>query len=474
MQRRDFVRTLGAGAVLASPFGALACRTGARAGAPAPAGGGWKLVPEILARIVPPVFPNREFDITNYGATRGGTVDCTEAIRRAIAACSAAGGGRVVVPEGRFLTGAIHLESNVDFHVARGATLLFSQDPKSYLPAVLTRFESTELMNYSPFIYAFGKQNIAITGEGTLDGQADETHWWFWKGSKESGWKPGMPNYNTARQRLLDMAERGVPVDQRVFGEGDYLRPNFIQPYRCKNVLIENVSIVSSPMWEINPTLCENVTVRGVKINSHGPNNDGVDPDSCRDVLIEHCTFNTGDDCIAIKSGRNADGRRVNVPSENIIVRNCDMKDGHGGVTVGSEISGGCWNVFAYDCHMDSPVLYSVLRLKNNAMRGGDLHDIYMRNVTVGQVSQAILSIDFYYEEGTKGRFTPIARNIEMRNVTSQKSPYGLYLRGFPNAPIRDVRVLDCRFDNVAKGNLTENVVGLDLAGTTINGAKAQ
>jgi polygalacturonase len=211
-----------------------------------------------------------------------------------------------------------------------------------------------------------------------------------------------------------------------------------------------------------------------VTIVSHGPNNDGCDPESCRDVLIDHCVFDTGDDCIAIKSGRNGDGRRLNVPSENIIVRGCEMRDGHGGVTVGSEISGGCWNVFAYDCHMDSPRLDRALRLKNNAMRGGVLHDIYMRNVTVGQVSDSVLSIDFYYEEGDKGPFTPVARDIEVRNVTSRKSPYGVYLRGFANAPIENVRVLDCHFENVAKGNVIENVRGLDFTGTTINGVSAK
>ena len=189
----------------------------------------------------------------------------------------------------------------------------------------------------------------------------------------------------------------------REFGEGDYIRPNFIQPYRCRNVLIDNVTIVASPMWEIHPVLCQNVTVRGVQIISHGPNNDGCDPESCRDVLIDRCMFDTGDDCIAIKSGRNADGRRVRVPSENIIVRDCEMRDGHGGVTIGSEISGGCWNVFAYDCRMDSPRLDRVLRLKNNAMRGGLLEHIYMRDVTVGQVASSILSVDFSYEEGDEG-----------------------------------------------------------------------
>src|SRR5205823_3301880 len=182
-----------------------------------------------------------------------------------------------------------------------------------------------------------------------------------------------------------------------------YLRPNFIQPYRCRNVLIEGVTIVRSPMWEINPTLCTNVTVRGVTINSHGPNNDGCDPDSCRDVLIEGCTFDTGDDCIAIKSGRNADGRRLHVPSENIIVRGCRMKDGHGGVTVGSEISGHVRNVFAENCRMDSPNLETALRIKNNAARGGLLENFYFRNLTIGQVIHAVVTIDFNYEEGARG-----------------------------------------------------------------------
>jgi len=280
-----------------------------------------------------------------------------------------------------------------------------------------------------------------------------------------------MPNYNVARQRLLAMAERGEPVERRVFGEGDYLRPSFVEPYRCRNVLIEGVKIVRSPMWEIHPVLCSNVVVRAVTIDSHGPNNDGCNPESCRDVLIENCAFDTGDDCIAIKSGRNADGRRLNVPSENIIIRGCRMKDGHGGVTLGSECSGGIRNVFAERCQMDSPNLDRALRLKNNAMRGGVLEHVYMRDVTIGQVADSVLSIDFYYEEGDKGEFTPVARDIEMRNVTSQRSPYGLYLRGFERAPISDVRVIDCRFDGVEKGNRVERVNGLVMQNVSINGS---
>jgi polygalacturonase len=474
--RRDFLRTLGAAAAATSPLGSLACRLpGARTTPALPTGssreGAWDRVPGILARIVPPTFPAHELEITRFGAREGGAVDCTDAIRRAVEACAAAGGGRVVVPPGRFLTGPVHLASGVNLHLPRGAVLAFSQDPTRYLPAVLTRFEGTELMNYSPFIYAFDQENIAITGEGTLDGQAGRQHWWPWKGAAEGGWTPGAPSYDAARRRLLAMAERGTPVAERRFGDGDYLRPNFIQPYRCRNVLIENVTIINSPMWEIHPVLCQNVTVRGVHINSLGPNNDGCDPESCRDVLIDRCVFNTGDDCIAIKSGRNADGRRINVPSENIVVRHCEMRDGHGGVTIGSEISGGCWNVFAHDCRMDSPRLDRALRLKNNAMRGGILRDVYMRDVAVGQVADSLLSIDFHYEEGENGPFTPVARDVDVRRVTSARSRYGIVLRGLPNAPIDSVRVIDCRFDHVADGNIVEHVSRLELTGTRVNGA---
>jgi polygalacturonase len=263
------------------------------------------------------------------------------------------------------------------------------------------------------------------------------------------------------------------PVAERVFGEGSFLRPNFVQPYRCRNILIEGVTIVNSPMWELNPVLCQNVTVRGVRISSHGPNNDGCDPEACRDVLIEDCEFDTGDDCIAIKSGRNADGRRVGVPVENVIVRRCRMKDGHGGVTVGSEVSGGARYIFAEQCQMDSPNLERGLRLKTNATRGGVLEHVYMRDCTIGQVSNAVLSIDLYSEEGPKGDFPPVVRNIEMRNVTSERSQYALYLRGYPHDAITDVHLTDCAFANVEKESVIEHVDRLTLERVTINGKPA-
>ena len=435
----------------------------------------WQTLPQILSRIKPPVFPAREFDIIKFGAAPDGKTDSTDAILKAIAACNASGGGRVMVPQGEFISGAIRLKSNVNLHLASGATLRFTRDARKY-PLVFTRWEGVELMNYSPLIYAFEEENVAITGRGTVDGNADCDDWWEWKGRANCGWRTGEPNQDHDRQLLFRMAEENVPVEQRVFGAGHYLRPQFIQPYRCKNVLIEGLTLKNSPMWQVHPVLCSNVTVRKMTITGasanrdSGPNTDGCDPESCTDVLIEGCEFNTGDDCIAIKSGRNADGRRVNVPSQNIVIRGCRMKDGHGGVTIGSEISGGVRNIFAENCQMDSPHLDNAVRIKNNAMRGGVLENIYVRNIKVGQVATAGLSIDFHYEEGDSGKFTPVVRNVELRNLSTQKAQYALYLRGFKNAPITGVRLVDCDLRGIEKPSVIENVQNLDLRNVRING----
>jgi polygalacturonase len=413
---------------------------------------GWAQVPEILARIQAPVFPARNFVITNYGAVADGQTDCTLAIGKAVDACAGSGGGRVVVPPGEFLTGAIHLKSGVNLHLDAGATLKFSTDPKAYLPAVFTRFEGVECYNYSPLIYAFGQKNVAVTGEGTLDGQATDENWLLWKGKKG-----GTNNQIAANGRLKKMAESGVPVEQRRFGEGDYLRPNFIQFNRCRNVMVEDIRIRRSPMWEIHPVLCTNVVVRGVDIVSHGANNDGCDPESCRDVLIEKCLFDTGDDCIAIKSGRNADGRRIGVPSVNLIIRDCTMRDGHAGTAIGSEISGSCSNVFVENCEMSSPHLNCALRLKSNAVRGGVLQNIFMRNVKVGQVSDSVLQIDFLYEEGTNGLYRPVARNVGMENITVAHTPRVLNVRGFPGAEISNVRIYNSTFKQIEKPDVVKD-----------------
>ena len=413
----------------------------------------WQQLPEILSRIVPPQFPAHDFDITQFGAVGDGKADCTAAISKAIAAAVAAGGGHVVVPAGNFLTGAVHLRSNVDLHLAATNSILkFSTDPQKYLPAVFTRFEGIECYNYSPLIFAVGQTNVAVTGDGILDGQADASNWLSWKGRKG-----GTNNQNLARKRLDAMNNQNSPVDQRVFGAGDFLRPNFIQFQRCKQVLIEGVKIRRSPMWELHPLLCTNVTVRGVDIFSHGANNDGCDPESCRDVLIEKCIFDTGDDCIAIKSGRNNDGRRVGMPSVNLIIRDCTMRDGHAGTAIGSEISGSCSNVFVENCEMSSPNLVCALRLKSNAMRGGVLQNIFMRHVNVGLVKDSVLQIDFLYEEGAKGGFKPVARNVVMENITVAQTPRVLNVRGFPAAEISNIQICNSLFKQVKKPDVVLN-----------------
>ncbi len=447
----------------------IAARPGLRAAQPGQETG-WAYAARLLERIRPPRFPDRDFDITRYGARGDGEHDSTEAIAAAIRACHEAGGGRVIVPNGAWLTGPIHLRSGVNLHLEAGATLRFHTDPKRYLPVVPAFWEGMECRNYSALIYALDQKDIAVTGSGVLDGQASCERWWPWKGRTNCGWSKGAPHQGPARDQLMRMVEEGVPPEERVFGEGGYLRPNFLEFFRCRNVLVEGVAIRNSPMWEIHPVLCANVTVRGVQIVSHGPNNDGCDPECSRDVLIEDCLFDTGDDCIAIKSGRNADGRRIGVPSENILIRNCVMKDGHGGVTIGSEISGGARHIYAERCRMDSPHLDRVLRLKTNAMRGGTLEHIYMRDIEVGQVADALLHIDFFYEEGTRGPHLPLVRRIEMENIRCRRTRYGVYIRGFEKSPVRDVVLRNWEVDEAPGGNVIEHASGIRAEGLLIAG----
>lgn len=428
---------------------------------------GWDSLPAVLARIVAPTFPDRDFPITDFGAKAGEQGGATAGISAAIKAANAAGGGRVVVPAGEWHTGAIRLLSNVNLHVSEGAVLKFSTDPADY-PIVYTRWEGMECMNYSSLIYANGVENIAITGKGTLDGQADWDTWWAWNNKSA-----GQPTKQVpARMKLYEQAEAGVPVAERVFGDGSYLRPNFIQTYNCKNILIEGLKIIRSPMWEVHPVLSQNITVRGLEVVSHGPNNDGCNPESSRDVLIEDCIFDTGDDCIAIKSGRNNDGRRVGVASENIVVRNCVMRDGHGGVVIGSEISGGCRNVFVENCEMDSPNLDRALRFKSNARRGGVIENIFMRNVRIGQVAEAVLTIDLQYEEGADGDFPPTVRRVRMSNITSTASPRVMFIAGFAGATIDDIEISDSTFAGLTEPERVEHAGRIVWRGVNVTAAK--
>lgn len=432
---------------------------------------GWNTLDTVLSQINPPVFPDQDFLVTDYGAVGDGKQDCTEAFQQVIAACNEAGGGRVVVPEGNYRSGPIHLKSNVNLHVEKGATISFSTNPEDYLPVVFTRWEGVELMNYSPLIYAFEQENIAITGEGVFDGQANDTNWWPWKGREEYGWQEGMPHQGQESNRaaLFDMAENNVPVQDRTFGEGHYLRPQFVQPYRCQNVLIQGVTFVNSPMWILNPVLCTNVTIEKVTVESQGPNSDGCDPESCKNVLIKDCFFNTGDDCIAIKSGRNADGRRINVPSENIVIQNCSMANGHGGVVIGSEISGGARNVFAENCTMNSPLLERVLRIKTSSMRGGVVENVYMRNIEVGQVAEQVIRVNMFYEDS--GAYVPTVRNIAVENLTvEQGGEVGVLLEGYEQSPVTNIHLKNVVIRNTKVPYKFSNVKEILFENVSING----
>jgi len=419
----------------------------------------WAAVPEILNRIKPPSFPAREFVIKAQSGT-----DASAAIAKAIDACAKAGGGHVVIPEGDFLTGPIRLRSHVDLHLAKGATLRFSQDPAAY-PLVRTRWEGVELMNYSPLIVATDCEDIAITGEGTLDGQADEHHWWNWKPEK-----PPQPQ-KSDRDALFAFNVRQTPVAERLFGSGHYLRPTFVEPQNCKNVLIEGVTFRNAPFWVLHPLLSSNITIRRVTIIGRGPNTDGADPESCRDVLIEDCIFETGDDCIALKSGRNEDGRRINVPIENVVIRGCRMKAGHGGITVGSEVSGGARNIFAENNQLDSPDLERGVRLKTNSARGGFIENVYARDIEIGTVLLAPLEIDARYQDES-GSFPPAVRDIMIERVQSEHSRHGLVIRCSTDTPVCAAVVRDCTFRGVTNGHIIEGAVDLTLSNVRVEAVK--
>jgi polygalacturonase len=398
-----------------------------------------------------------------------GISDCTVAIASAIAAASAAGGGRVVVPKGTFATGPVHLESHINLHLEAGAKLAFIPEPQRYLPLVFTRWEGMELMGLSPLIYALGKTDLAITGEGVLDGGADDTHWWPWKGAWKGKFGDSEFTQHAARERLMADVEAGVPPELREFALDAHLRPPFIQTYQCQNVLIEGVTIVRSPFWLIHPVLSTSVTVRGVTCSSKGPNSDGCDPESCTNVLIEDCVFDTGDDCIAIKSGRNADGRRIAMASENILISGCDMRAGHGGVVMGSEMSGGIRNVFVENCRMSSPDLDRGIRIKTNALRGGGVENLNVRDLDIGTVGD-LLVINFHYEEGENGPYLPVVRDIDIRNVHCARAQRVMDVRGFAHAPVQNISLQNITVDQAAEASRIEHVNGLALNNVKVNG----
>ncbi|HMR18855.1 MAG TPA: glycosyl hydrolase family 28 protein, partial [Sphingobacterium sp.] len=271
----------------------------------------------------------------------------------------------------------------------------------------------------------------------------------------------GMPNQLAAVKTLTQQVKDQVPVDERIHGDNSYLRPPFIQPYLSKNILIADIKIINAPFWNINPVLCENVTVKNVQVITHGPNNDGCNPESCKNVWITGCYFDTGDDCIAIKSGRNEDGRNIGRPAENHIIEDCEMKDGHGGVVLGSEISGGARNIFAQNLKMDSPELDRILRIKTSSLRGGIIEDIYMRNIEVGIYKEAAVLVDMFYEN--PGDFMPTVRNITVENLkVKEGGKFGVLINAYEESPVENLKIINSTIEGVKvpiQANHTKNMV---------------
>jgi len=332
-----------------------------------------------------PEIKSKKFLITSFGAQSAPGINNQQPIQKAIDKCHAEGGGMVVIPEGKWETSYLTLKSNVNLHLEKGALLFFSDDIELYKTPTFTRWEGIECMNYHPLIYAKDEYDIAITGEGKIDGNGQK--WWSFK-------RPQRQTLDKLYTQVLD----GVKPENRnclAYEPTSYLRPSLIQFVSSKNVLVEGVEIGSGPMWTVHFVYCENVIAQNLKVITEGVNNDGIVPDASKKVLIDNCYFSTGDDCIVIKSGLNEDGWRVGKPSERIVIKNCRTHHGHGGVVIGSEMSGGVKNIYAYNCNFSNT--QRGLRIKSMKGRGGYVKNLWMENIQMDSISDEAIKINMKY-----------------------------------------------------------------------------
>jgi polygalacturonase len=393
------------------------------------------------------------FKVTDFGAKTGGS-DNTKAFAAAIAAANKAGGGQVVVPSGTWTSGAIHLLSNVDFHLNSGATIKFSGDKSKY-PVVLTRYEGIECMNYSPMVYAFGQTNIALTGSGTLDAGGT------------SSWNKG-----SDRAFLESLISKGVtdPKKRVVPGSGHSMRSTFVEPYNCTNVLIQGVKLKNPMFWQLHPVLSKNVLVDGVNTDpstAHS-NTDGCDPECSDHVVIRNCNLGAHDDNIAIKSGRDADGRRIHVPTSNVVIYNNIMNGNWGAVTCGSEITGGVQNVYAYKCNIIGATKFA-LYVKSNTQRGGGAQNVNLHSMSGAPTRSYVFLTSTY--NGQTGSHPPVWGPFTLEKCTSTKVPKVLDVSGISSAHVKGFTVLNCTFKGVGNTSDTIKLVdGLKFSGTTYNG----
>lgn len=454
--RREFLRraSLGALGLTTLPYGAVRGHADQPGAEPRME---WdEDVQAILRRIRPPVFPERTFRITDFGAREGGTADARAAAREAVGRANAAGGGRVIVPAGVWrMDGPLHLLSNVELHLEPGAVVRFNPDPGLYLPVVLTRWEGTEAFGYSPFVYAYQATNVAVTGGGTLDGQARDTF---------GSWRD---RQGPDQRALRRMGDEGTPVHERVFGEGHYLRPPLLQFFGCANVLIDGPTMTGAPFWVNHLVYCRNATVRNVHVVSDLINNDGVDVDSSVDVLVEDCRFDTGDDGVAIKSGRDRDGWRVGAPSENVVVRRCRMPNALNGIAIGSEMSGGVRNVFVENCRIGRTT--SALLFKANLDRGGSVERVRVRDVRVDE-AKTFIHFTTAYHSYRGGNVPPRFRDFVLENLYCGRTEVAFQAVGVPSAPLRDIVLRDVTVEEAARSVELGHIRGLYLEGVTIDG----
>ena len=393
---------------------------------------------EILKNIVPPKISANILPLTNFGGKGDSITDNKPAFDKALKACKDKKGGKIVVPAGVYLlNGPIHLVDNTCIELEKGARLIFSTNPVHYLPLVPTSWEGTFLYNYSPLIYAYQVKNVAIIGEGEIDGNGKE------------GFSKWYDRQKPAQQLSRKMNHEGMPVKQRLFGEGHYLRPHLIQFFECKNILIEGVTLSNSPFWTVHLLRSENITARKVKFNAFNKNNDGFDPEYSKNILIEDIDFNNADDNVAIKAGRDHEGRKTAVSSENIIIRNCRFKGLHG-VVIGSEMSAGVQNVFVENCSYGGYCKRGIY-LKSNADRGGFIRDIYVNNVEFGDVEDGVFITSSYHNEG-KGFETDI-RDVFIDNLKFKTATHaGLVIQGYPNKKVSNIYFSNVKIDSCTNG----------------------
>lgn len=412
------------------------------------------------------------YNVKDYGATGDGNTKDTEAIRKAIATAAQAGGGTIYFPAGQYLTGSIHLQSHITLNLDAGAVLKFSQDFDDYLPMVKSRWEGTECTNFSPPIYAYQAENIAIVGRGLIDGQGKA--WWDYLREARSAARKDKAEAPSKWSKLFAESNPDAPTKARWEAMGNFLRPPMVQFFDCRNVRIEGVALQNPPFWTINPVYCDNVTVTGISIKNPGdsPNTDGVNPDSCRNVHISNCHISVGDDCITIKSGRDEQGRRIGRPCENITVTNCTMLDGHGGVVIGSEMSGGVRKVVISNCIFDGTE--RGIRIKTTRGRGGIIDDIRVSNIVMSRINRTPFDLNMFYEKSAAepvSERTPVLRNLHFSDITVRGAPAAGYILGLDEMPVEDVTFTNITVD-AEKGFSCSNARNLGFYHVRINTAK--